>query len=101
MFHINDLIIVHVQPATVTEDIKLLDNNYESKNPLTVTREKIHEYLRMTIDFSLKRAYAMSQCDFIKKMQKLLSEDLKGLCCKYLVADFLFKVDESAESVIA
>ena len=59
IFHINDIMIVHAQRTTATDCVKLLDNNYGSKDPLTMTREKIYEYLSVTIGFSLRRGFAM------------------------------------------
>ena len=54
LFHINDLKLAHKLPMIVTKHIKLLDIVNSDNDPLTITRGKIHEYIRVTIDFSLK-----------------------------------------------
>lgn len=59
-FHIDDLMLVHVTPAVVTEHIKLLDGVCGANDPLTATRGKAHEFIGMTIDFSLKKGAALS-----------------------------------------
>ena len=97
IFHIDDLILAHSKPMITTKYIKLLDGIYGSKDPLTVTRGRIHEYLGMTIDFSMKVGVAITQYDFVKKMYKELHEDLKGAYRNTPATDFLFKVDNSAE----
>ena len=51
----------------VTDHIKLLDGVHRANDPLTVTRGKMHQFIEMTIDFSLKRGVAFSQYDHIKK----------------------------------
>ena len=83
-----------------TKYIKLLDRIYESKDPLTVTRRKIYEYLGMTIDFSLKAGVAITQYDFIKKICRELREDLKGSHRNTLATDFLFKADNLVELLL-
>ena len=99
MFHINDLMLCHVDSSITTKYIKLLDNIYGSKDPLTMTRGKIDKYLGMTIDFTLKTGCSITQYDFVKKMWNDLDEGLKGPCRNNLAADFLFKVDPKAEAL--
>ena len=60
-------------------------------------REKIHEYLGMIIDFTLKTGCSITQYDFAKKMRNDLDEGLKSLCRNNPAADFLFKVNLKAE----
>lgn len=45
MFHINDLLISHHHPHIVTLFIKKLEDVYEKRDPLTVTRGLVHTYL--------------------------------------------------------
>ena len=97
LFHIDDLMISHKLPQVVTEQIKLLDEVYGKHDPLTVTRGKIHEYLGITIDFSLKRGVAFSQFDFVKKFWSSLPEDLKGPYRNTPAPDYLFKIDKNAQ----
>ena len=99
LFHVDNLMAAHMHPGVVTEHIKLLDGVYGTKDPLTVTRGKIHEFLGITIDFSLQRGVAFSQYDFIKKFWKSLPEDLKGSYRNTPAPDYLFKVDRNADLI--
>jgi hypothetical protein len=53
LWHVDDLKISHADPEVVTEMIDLLEKEFGKKAPLTKTRGKVHEYLVMTIDFSV------------------------------------------------
>ena len=68
VFHIDDLMISHKSASVVSQLIKKLNAEYGSRDPLTVTRGKLHEYLGMTIDFSIKGECAFSQYDYLKKL---------------------------------
>ena len=74
MFHIDDLLLAHVQESVITEFIRKLDREYATHDPLTVTRGLLHEYLGQSMDFSYKGQCAMSQYDFIKKLWLELPE---------------------------
>ena len=97
MLHINYLILCYADSSITTKYIKLLDDIYGLKDPLTVTRGKNHEYLGMTINFTLKIGCSIAQYDFVKKMWKDLDKGLKSLYRNNLAADFLFKVNTKAE----
>ena len=59
IFHIDNLLLAYVEPAIVTEYIKMLDSIYGSMDPLSMTRRKLYKYLDMTIEFGLKRGVAI------------------------------------------
>ena len=67
LFHTDDLMMAHFHSIVVTEHIKSLDEVCGSQDPLTVSRGKIHKYLSVTIDFSLKVCVAFHQHDFIRR----------------------------------
>lgn len=46
--------------------------------PLTVTRGKIHDYLGMTIDYSIPGKVQVSMEDYINSMLEALSADMSG-----------------------
>lgn len=55
LWHANDLEISHVEASVVTDIIiKLLEHIFRNEAPLIVIRGKVHEYLGMTIDYSVK-----------------------------------------------
>lgn len=53
LWHVDDLKISHVGPKVVDEAIPLLESEFGKEAPLTVSRGKVHDYLDMTIDFSV------------------------------------------------
>ena len=97
LFHIGNLIMVHNFLQVVIDQIKLLDGVHSTKNSLIVTRKKVHEYLDITINFSLKRGVAFSPYDFAKKLQKSLPNELNGPCKIFPTLEHMFKVDKNAD----
>ena len=77
MFHIDDLLMSHMKPEIVTLYIKKLEQEYGKRDPLTITRGLVHEYLGMTFDLRRKGEVALSQYDYIKKMRNRLPEEMK------------------------
>jgi len=53
-WHVDDLKISHASPAMATSIIDKLNGEFRKLAPLTVTRGKMHEYLGMTIDYTVK-----------------------------------------------
>ena len=51
MYYADDLVLSSINPIIVMKYIKMLDSVYRSKDLLSVTRGKIHEYLSITINF--------------------------------------------------
>ena len=95
VFHIDDLLMSHESPDVISMIINKLNDEYGSKDNLTVTRGPVHEYLGMTIDFCIKGECAYSQYDFLnKKLLISLLESLKVSCYHNTPApEYLFKVD--------
>ena len=56
-WHINDLKISHVDKAFVEQVLKKLNEKFEMNSPLTTTREKVLEYLEMTINYRKRGKY--------------------------------------------
>ena len=94
MFHIDDLLMAHKHAHIVTLFIKKLEHVYGKRDPLTVTRGLLHEYLGMTFDLREKGEVALSQYDFVKKLYDELPDDMKTGRYRYTPApDNLFKVN--------
>ena len=95
IFHIDDLMMSHKNPNIVTLYIRKLEKEYAKRDPLTVMRDKVHEYLGMTIDFRTKLQVAFTQYDNIKKLFNDLPEDMKTGGLKYTAApEYLFKTKD-------
>ena len=45
---------------------------------MTITRVKVHKYLRMTIDYSLRCKVILMMINYIGKMLDDITEDIKG-----------------------
>jgi hypothetical protein len=53
LWHVDDIKISHEDPEVVSQMIELIEGTYGKEAPLTITRGKIHEYLGMTIDYTV------------------------------------------------
>ena len=82
MFHIDYVLIAHLDTMIVTKCVNNLDEKHGANDPLIVAQVKVHEHLGMTVDWSLKLGVDISQCDFVKKLRFDSHEGLKGGCRK-------------------
>jgi hypothetical protein len=64
--------------------------------PLTVNRGKIHEYLGMTLDYSVKGKVTITMFDYIKKLLEELPSDMNGDAVTP-AANHLFDISEKPE----
>ena len=96
VFHIDDLLMSHKSPLVVTDFISELTKEYGSRDDLTVLRGKVHEYLGMTVDFTVEGECTFTQYDYLKKLLKDLPN---GLATKYRhtpAPDYLFKINNES-----
>ena len=77
LFHIDDLIISHLNPVMVTLYIKKLKKEYRKLEVLTVCQGLVHGYIGQTVDFRKKGEVRFSQFDCIRKLYESLPEDMK------------------------
>ena len=98
LWHVDDLKISHVDANVVTDVIKLIESEFGKEAPLTQTRGKIHEYLGMTIDFSLPGKVKFYMVDYIKLMLDDLPEEMSGTVPTPASAH-LFEVNTSGEKL--
>jgi hypothetical protein len=96
VFHVDDLLMSHKSAEIVTMMIKRLDTEYGTRDELTVTRGPIHEYLGMTIDFTVKGECAFSQYDFLKKLIEDVPDTLDVRYRNTPAPEYLFKVSEES-----
>ena len=52
MFHVDDLKISHVDEKVGTNIINKLDQRYGGIMPLSISRDKVHDYLGMLLDYT-------------------------------------------------
>jgi Reverse transcriptase (RNA-dependent DNA polymerase) len=78
LWHVDDLKISHVDPNVVTSVIKQLEAEFGKEAPLTIMRGKVHDYLGMTLDYSLDDKVQIKMFDYIDNMVKDLPADMDG-----------------------
>jgi len=91
-WHVDDLKISHVSLDVVTGVIAQLNEEFGTLTPLTVTRGKKHDYLGMTIDYSIPGKVQISMTDYIMTMLNELPLDMQGVAAT-LAAAHLFEVN--------
>jgi len=79
IWHVDDLKISHKYPHVVSDIISKLNLTFGNEAPLTVTRGLYHEYLGMTLDFSVKGKVSIMMNEYIKEMISKLPSNMIGL----------------------
>jgi hypothetical protein len=65
-WHVDDLKMSHIKADMLEDIVKKLDAKYGSDEaPLTVTHGKIHDYLGMTLDYSVPSKVTFTMHDYI------------------------------------
>jgi len=99
LWHVDDIKMSHVEGAVLEELLGKLDGVYGSKEaPLTVTRGKVHEYLGMTLDFSIDGKCKIVMKDYIEEMLEDLPSDMDGEAVTP-AANHLFEVNDNPEKL--
>ena len=78
VFHIDDLMIVHLQSQIIAEHVTLINRLNGSKHPMTISWGKAHGCLGVTLDFRLKRGVDFSQYHFTNTLWLDLPVELWG-----------------------
>jgi hypothetical protein len=98
LWHVDDIKVSHMEYKVVTHVLDLFDKEYGKEAPLVVTRGKIHEYLGMTIDYSVKGKVTIIMDPYIQGMLDDLPIDMAGEAATP-AATHLFQVNEDAEKL--
>ena len=86
-----DLKISHIDKNIVEDIIRLLNEKFGKESPLTTTRGKVLEYLRLMLDYTTNGKVKISMYDYIDKLLTELPSDLNGYvktpaaCCTIFV----------------
>ena len=94
VWHVDDMKISHAESTVVDRIINLLEVEFSKEAPLTIRRGKIHDYLGMTLDFSLDGKVQINMEDYIRKMLAEFPDDMAGVATTP-AAEHLFKVNQS------
>ncbi len=96
LWHVDNLKISHMDLAVVTEVIKLLEKAFGIEAPLTKTHGKVHDYLGMTLDYSMPGVVKFTMTDYIRNMLAGLPSDMDGKAAMP-AANHLFDVSPTPE----
>ena len=94
IWHVDDMKISHVDRKVVDEIIRMLEEEFGKEAPLTIRRGKIHDYLGMTLDFSLDNKVQIRMEDYIKNMLSELPANMDGTATTP-AAEHLFKINDT------
>jgi hypothetical protein len=101
-FHVDDCKLSHLKKKLMDTMIEYLRQEYESifedrTGAMTVSRGKIHKYLGMTLDYTVRGQVKITMFDYIDEILTAFDkEEPKGRGTNTSAApDSLFKVDES------
>jgi hypothetical protein len=78
LWHVDDIKVSHVDPKVVSSILELLNKAYGGVAPLVVTRGKKHDYLGMTLDFSVDGKVGIDMTQYLDKMLIDLPTDMEG-----------------------
>ena len=99
-WHVDDLKISHVDPKVNDRFLEWLNEKYGKISEVKATRGKIHDYLGMTLDFSVKGQVSIDMIDYVEKMISEYPDDqLQGSNVASPWNENLFKVDESSPAL--
>ena len=94
LWHVDDLKISHVETTVVDGIISQLNERFGKESPISINRGKVHDYLGMTLDFSVSGKVMIKMFDYIENILADLPEDFNGLV-ETPAAEHLFTVSEN------
>jgi hypothetical protein len=107
-WHVNDLKASHVKTKVMDRMIKYLHQEYESifedgTGEMVVSRGKVHKYLGMDLDYTVRGQVKISMFDYVDKILTAFDKAKpKGAGTKSSAApDNLFTVNEDCEKILS
>jgi Reverse transcriptase (RNA-dependent DNA polymerase)/Zinc knuckle len=98
LWHVDDVKVSHDDDKVVDEILSSLNDRFGKDTELTVTRGKVHEYLGMTIDFSVEGKVRFWMDDYVDKILTESPEEWSGTTTSPC-ADHLNDVNEKADQL--
>ena len=99
VWHVDDLKILHVDPAVVTDVIKLIESEFGKEAPLTTTRGKVHDYLGMKINFEIPGKVQFIMEDYVKTVLEESPADMSGEAATP-AANHLFETNSNSPTLL-
>jgi hypothetical protein len=102
VWHVDDLKLSHVSSSVLEDIVGRIEGRYGKEAPLSVTRGKVHDYLGMTLDFSVDGKVTFSMNDYIENVLDDAPDDkaFAGTAATP-AAHHLFDVSSSADKLPA
>ena len=105
-FHVDDCKLSHKSLKVMDNMIKWLRQEYESifedgSGEMSVSRGKVHKYLGMTLDYTLKGKVEIRMIKYVREILDAFDKaEPKGASTKHSAAPVdLFEVDEDCEKL--
>ena len=98
-WHVDDAKSSHVDPKVNTEFIERVNAKYGKIAPVKATRGKIHNYLGMTLDYSVPGQVSIDMVDYVKSMIEAFPDKLDGPKVASPWNENLFKVNDKSPEV--
>ncbi len=92
-WHVDDLKILHVSANVVDDFIADLDSKFGKETPLSKSQGKVHDYLRMMLDFSVPGQVTVTMIDYIKMIYMDLLKGMIGTAATP-ATNHMFRVDD-------
>ena len=96
LWHVDDMKISHMKDAVLDDMITDLNEWYGKITPLTVTQGLIHEYLGMTLNYSVPGKFTIRMDDYMQGILNEAPADMDGAMLTP-AAQHLFEVDNAAK----
>jgi len=96
LWHVDDIKLSHVDDAVLDDVVAKLNQRFGKEEPLTVNKEKIHDYLGMQFDYTAIGKVSISMIDFVDSIIDDAPTDMgRGVYATPAVAK-LFDVNQNA-----
>ena len=95
-FHVDDLKASHKDQKVLDDFLDNLRSEFGQEDELAETRGRVHEYLGITIDYSLPGKVVFTMFDFLEDVIVEAPDDLKKSRSYYPGNDKLFHVDDES-----
>ena len=96
VWHVDDLKISHMEQSVIDDIIQKLQDRYGKLKPLTVTRGSVHDYLGMTLDFSVKGKVMVKMLDYVKKLVDIAPKSMSGIAATPANDDLFDRYDDDS-----
>ena len=98
-WHVDDLKVSHVEESALDDFIAMMEDEFGTDAPLSVSRGLVQEYLGMTMDFSEKGRVVIKMSDYVKTMLHNAPPSMDGEAVTP-AATHLFKVNTDDPKVL-